>query len=289
MKTITHILNAALLLGTLLSGSVFAHSTPYGHYHVSPKKRKTVKVVYRTTPAPPTRVVVVKEKTIVRPKIRVERPRVIIESAPEHRTESTTTIVRNTSESVLPKPYLPLSIGVRGIGAQTSLEEGTQGEVTMGGAGATIRSKLPDGFGIELAVDVMAGKDAGFTQTSVPVFASASYHFLPDSFLQPYALAGIGAEFSRREFLDGRYVVDNVDVGVQAGLGVELFVSDSISLTSDVRFKAMGTVKRDAVIRDDCIAQSGTMSGFCDNLQSASEGGNANLGVHIGLGANIYF
>ena len=286
MTKLTQLLSSALLLGTLLSGSAFAHSTPYAHYH-SGTKKKRIKVVYRTTPAPPARVVVVKEKTIVRPEVRVERPTVVIEQAPERRVQrSTTSIVRETST---PSAHLPLSIGLRALGAQTSMEDGAQGEVAMGGAGITIRTRLPDGFGLELAADVMAGEDAGFTQTSAPVFASATYHFLPNSLLQPYVLAGIGAEYSRREFLDGRFIADNVDLGVQAGLGAELFITDSISLTADARFKAMATVKRDTMVREDCLSQSGAMNGFCDNLQSAATGGDANLGIQAGIGANIYF
>ena len=283
MTTITHILNAALLLGTLLSGSALAHATSYAHFHTSHTKKKRVKVVYRTTPAPPARVVIVEKKTVVRPEVRVERPRVVIERPAE---QMTTTVV---SESPGSRAHLPLSVGIRALGAQTSMEDGAQGEVAMGGAGITIRSTLPDGFGLEVAADVMAGEDAGFTQTSVPVFASATYHFLRSSLLQPYVLAGVGAEYSRREFLDGRYIADNVDIGVQAGLGAELFITDAISLTADARFKAMGTVKRDIMVRDDCLSQVGSMNGFCDNIQSASTGGNANLGVQVGLGANIYF
>ena len=288
MTKLSQFCTASLLLGTLLSGSALAHSTPYSHYHAGKKKR--VKVVSRTTPAPPSRVVVVREKTVIRPRVTVRRPTVVIEQPAAPVIETTTaTVVTRPDRAANPEPYLPLSIGVRALGAQTSMEDGTQGEVAMGGAGITVRSKLPDGFGIELSADVLAGEDAGFLQTSVPVFASASYHFLPGSFLQPYAVAGIGAEFSRREFLDGKYLVDSVDIGVQAGVGAELFFTDDISLTTDVRFKAMGTVKRDSIIRDDCLAHSGSMTGFCDGLGGAATGGDANLGVQVGLGANIYF
>jgi hypothetical protein len=288
MTKLSQLCTTSLLLGTLLSGSALAHSTPYTHYHAAPKKKR-IKVIYRTTPAPPSRVVIV-EKTVIRPRVTIRRPTVVIEQPAAPTIETTTaTVVTEPQRVTGPQPYLPLSVGVRALGAQTSMEDGAQGEVAMGGAGITIRSKLPDGFGVELSADVLAGEDAGFTQTSIPVFASASYHFLPNSFLQPYAVAGVGVEFSRREFLDGRYLIDTVDLGVHAGLGVELFFTDSISLTTDVRFKAMGTVKRDAVIRDDCISESGGMTGFCDGLQSAATGGDANLGVQVGLGANIYF
>jgi hypothetical protein len=287
MTKLSQLCTAGLLLGTLLPGSALAHSTPYTHYHANSKKTR-VKVVYRTTPAAPTRVVIVKEKTVVRPRVTIRRPTVVIQQAAAPSFESTT-VMEEADRSVGPAPFLPLSIGVRALGAQTSMEDGAQGEVAMGGAGITIRSKLPDGFGVELSADVLAGEDAGFMQTSVPIFASASYHFLPDSFLQPYAVAGVGAEFNRREFLDGRYIIDSVDIGIQAGLGAELFLTRSISLTTDVRVKAMGTVKRDSIIRDDCISESGGMTGFCDGLQTAATGGDANLGVQVSLGANIYF
>jgi hypothetical protein len=289
MTKLSQLCTTSLLLGTLLSGSALAHSTPYSHYHATPKKKR-IKVVYRTTPAPPTRVVVVQEKTVIRPKVTIRRPTVVIERPAAPVIETTTArVITDPKRSSGAQPYLPLSIGIRALGAQTSMEDGTQGEVAMGGAGLTIRSRFADGFGLELSADVLAGEDAGFMQTSIPVFASASYHFLPGSFLQPYAVAGVGAEFSRREFLDGRYLVDSVDIGVQAGVGAELFFTDDISLTTDVRFKAMGTVKRDGIIRDDCISASGSMTGFCDGLQSAATGGDANLGVQVGLGANIYF
>jgi hypothetical protein len=289
MTKLSQLCTTSLLLGTLLSGSALAHSTPYSHYHAAPKKKR-IKVVYRTTPAPPTRVVVVEEKTVIRPKVTIRRPTVVIERPATPVVETTTTrVITDPKRSSGNQPYLPLSIGVRALGAQTSMEDGAQGEVAMGGAGLTIRSRFTDGFGIELSADVLAGEDAGFMQTSIPVFASASYHFLPGSFLQPYAVAGVGVEFSRREFLDGRYLVDSVDVGVQAGVGAELFFTDDISLTTDVRFKAMGTVKRDGIIRDDCLSTSGSMTGFCDGLQGAATGGDANLGVQVGLGANIYF
>ena len=287
MTMLSKICTATVLLGTLCSGSVLAHSAPYTHYHPTPKKKKNVKVIYRTTPTPPSRVVIVEKKTVVRPKVTITRPVVVVETRREERTETATTSVSARSESE--DTHLPLSIGVRGLGAQSSMEDGIAGEVAMGGAGATIRSKLPDGFGVELSADVLAGEGPGFDQMSIPVFASASYHFLPDSLLQPYVLMGVGVEFGRREFLGGSYTIDSIDVGAQAGVGAELFLTDAISLTGDVRFKAMGTVKREDRVREDCIVEAGTMTGFCDNIQSATSGGDTNLGIQFGVGANIYF
>ena len=292
MTMLTKMMTACLLLGTLLSGSALAHSTPYTHYHAKKKNKTKVKVVYRTTPAPPSRVVIVAKEPTPRPRVAVVRPTVVVTPARETRhshTETTTTTTRHHHEETNEGPHLPLSVGVRGLGAQTSIEDGLLGEVPMGGAGVTIRSRLPDGFGIEVSADVLAGQGPGFSQTTIPVFASASYHFLPDSLLQPYALVGVGVEFGRRDFQDGRYTIDNIDLGVQAGVGAELFVTDSVSLTGDIRFKAMGTVERAHKVREDCLSESGDMLGYCDNIQSAAPGGDANLGVQFGLGANIYF
>ena len=159
----------------------------------------------------------------------------------------------------------------------------------MGGAGAVMRTRISSRLGVELSLDALVGESQDFTQTTVPVFASATYHFLAESAFQLYALAGLGAEFTRKEFLDGRYAFDKVDVGAQVGLGAELFLSDNISLSGDIRANVMGNTSTKAKIRTDCIATSGSMTGFCDNIQSATPGEKYHFGAQFGLGANLYF
>ena len=152
-----------------------------------------------------------------------------------------------------------------------------------------MRTRLGSKFGMELTIDALVGEGQDFTQTTVPVFASATYRFLPESSFQVYALAGLGADFTRREFLEGRYALDRVDVGAQVGLGAEIFITDSISLSGDIRGRVTGNLSTEAKMRTDCIATSGDMTGFCDNIQSVTPGEKFQFGAQFALGANIYF
>ena len=44
-----------------------------------------------------------------------------------------------------------------------------------------------------------------------------------------------------------------------------------------------------AQIRDDCLHNVGTMTGFCDGINRADPEDKLNVGVQFQLGANLYF
>lgn len=275
---------AILVLGLLVSSSALAHPAPYSHYHPAPKKTK---VVYRTTPAPPSRVIIVEEERVVRPRVTIKTPRVTVRRAPALRNARA--VIVDTSPRDEVHPYSMLSIGLRTNGAFASEEALPANGLPMGGGGVVLRTRISPYVGIEVAADVMVGDGGDFSQTTIPLFASATYHFLPYASFQPYVVAGMGADFTRKEFLDGRFAYDRIDIGAQAGVGLELFVTDNISLTADARYKVMGNARTDMKMRTDCIATSGSMTGFCDKIQATAPGENFYHGVQFGVGANLHF
>lgn len=254
-----------LAAATLLSlvGVASAHPAPYAHRHVYHAPRRAV-VVHR---AP--RVIVHEPAPVV-----VRRPARVVEQEPES--------------------YSLLGIGLRFSGATASGEKAGLSEFEnpmMGGVGLQLRSRFGENLGLELSVDVIGGGgDDSFSQLTIPVMAALTYHFLPNSRLQPYLVAGLGVHFTRLEYLDGKYVIDTAELAGQLGGGIELFLSRTFSLHADVRgqtiFRNLDSREQ---IREDCLNSVGGLTGFCDGIQRANADDKVSLGIQFQLGASLYF
>ncbi|MEZ4266296.1 MAG: outer membrane beta-barrel protein [Myxococcota bacterium] len=262
----------ALLLVLGFATTAAAHPAPYPHHHPQtrprPRPRPRPPVVIVAPPPPVHRTVVVH-----RPAPVVERVRVVeVEPEPQ-------------------RQRLGLGVRVSGIavsGEKLGLSDGENS--TMGGIGLQFRSRFGRNLGLELSADILKGGKDSFDQRTIPVMAALTYHFLPNSRIQPYLLAGAGVQFTRLSYLDGQYTYNMTEIAGQLGAGLEVWLGKRVSLQADLRgqtiFKNLDT---HAEIRTDCLRQVGGLTGFCDGIQSADPNDKMNIGLQFQLGANFYF
>jgi hypothetical protein len=160
----------------------------------------------------------------------------------------------------------------------------------MGGAGIFLKGKLDDKWGFELSLDALSGAGEGFQQTTVPVMGSLTYNFAPESRIQPYALAGLGANLTTLEYLDGQFKYNMAEFAGQVGAGVEIFLTPTLSVQGDLRAQTViKNLETQGQIREDCLSTAGGKTGFCNGLNGVNVNDKLNLGVTAHVGANIYF
>lgn len=284
---------AALMLVGLASPAASAHRAPYPHYHSHyrgrahhrrasyrvyiPRRRA---VIYRPAPlviAPPPPVYVAPPPAVY---VAPPAPPVVVRSRPR----------------VVRRPSLDdFRIGL-GLHATGSILGGDKIGIDsaenspLAGAGLSLKLRMDRHWALEISADALTATKADFTQTTVPLMASALYYFRPASALQPYVTAGIGLHQTSLAYLDGRYKYDISELAGQLGGGVEFFLTRWLSLHADARLQ---TVLKDmdtqAKIRDDCLASSGSKTGFCDGIHAADPNDKLNVGVLLQAGASIYF
>jgi len=279
-------LAATMMLPLATAGSAEARPGPYPGYYAPPHHyRPHVYVpVYRPRPAP---VIVVR-----RPP---PPPVVVVHHPPPRRA----TVVRRAEPAQVAhaRPaepdYRMFGLGLRLTGATLEGEKlglSSAENPTMGGVGLHAKGRLSRSFGLELSLDHLSGDGDNFTQRTVPVMASFTYHLFPESRFQVYGLAGAGVHFTRLEYLGGRYNYDMTELAGQLGVGVEFFLSRNISISADLRAKTIfKNLETQAKIRQDCLHQIGGMVGFCDNIHSADPNDKFNLGFQFQAGATWYF
>ncbi len=296
---LTPVLALALVLAAAQTAG--AHPAPYAHKHVQApsaevviikkkaRKRVVKKVIYR--PAPPTTVVVTEPAPVVETIVVTPQPQPVVVHTPAP------TVTRRVRVAPRPRTFPrdseSISIGLRGSGLAlegTKLGVSSDENMVMGGAGAVLRGRFGKHFGAELTVDVVGGSNDQVAQMSVPVMAALTYHFLPHSRFQPYLAGGAGVHFTQLDYLGGTYRHELVEAAAQLGVGVELFLTDDISLTGDVRGTAVfKNIDSQAQVRQDCLSQIGGMSGFCDGLNTVNPNDKVDVGAQFHLGANIHF
>ena len=160
----------------------------------------------------------------------------------------------------------------------------------MVGGGVFLKTKLTKKWGLELSVDALNGSGSNFTQTTVPVMASVTYNFLPNKRIQPYALAGVGANLTSLSYLGGKYKYEAAELAAQVGVGVEVFVTPTISLQADVRAQTVvKNLDTQSKIREDCLNKIGTKTGFCGGINAANPNDKLDVGVTGNVGVNVYF
>ena len=271
------ILPLAALMLIPMTPSAEAHPAPYAHRHgayKAPRKAKVRRVVRRRAVRRPVHVVV--------------RPApVVVERAP--------VVVKRRKRRVVVEDPSPASLGLslRALGSTVAGDKLGVSDIEnpiMGGLGLALRSRFDQNFGLELSIDAIGGGENDFSQTTVPLMASVTYHFLPDSRLQPYVLAGLGVHFTRLEYLGGRYVHDLVEAAGQLGAGIEVFLSRSLSLYADLRGQTVfKNVDSQAKIREDCLHNIGSQTGFCNGISTATADDKVDLGLNFMVGASLYF
>jgi hypothetical protein len=294
MKKNIVLILAGLFLTPLLAGQALAHGAPFPHYHKAKKRHHKMKKYRsyrskRTVVVRPARKIVIHESG-PRTVVIKERPtRVVVrESRPR------TVVVRKAPRSVETLSTNQL-LGV-GLRASTSALGGTKlgldsnENPVMGGAGVLLKAKLDHHWGFELSLDAMSGVGDDFQQTTVPVMGSLTYNFMPESRIQPYALAGLGANLTTLEYLDGQFKYNMAEFAGQVGAGVEVFLTPTLSVQGDIRAQTViKNLETQGQMREDCLSTAGGKTGFCDGLNSVNANDKLNLGVTAHIGANIYF
>jgi hypothetical protein len=218
-------------------------------------------------------------------------PRVVVKTAP------TTVIVRTprkrrvvVQESTPEIETSPLSIGIRatGLGLEGStLHLSDLENPVMGGLGVQLRTMLDEHWGLELAADFIGGGDERFSQVQVPLTMSAIFHILPESPIRPYALAGVGVQFTEMSYEDGAFIRSVTEGVGQIGMGVDVKLSKRLAFNADVR--ALG-VLRDmgsrALITQDCADSIGGSSGVCSDIRTDDP---FNAGIQFLAGVSYTF
>ena len=274
MKRLLALPLAAAFLLPLIPSDASAHPAPYPHYHV---KRRVVHHHHHHY-VPPKRAVVVRRRVVVREPVVVQQPVVV-----------KTRVVKKKQN-----PYHQVfGIGLR---VPVSLLDGDKIGLSadenspLAGAGLHLKLRVANHWKLELSADFMGANTSEVSQTSIPVYLSAIYNFLPKSRFQPYLLAGIGVHFTSLEYNGGQYRYEMYELGGQVGAGLEIFLTKWLALGVDVRLQGVfKNLDSQAKIRTDCLQTVGNMTGFCDNINNASTEDADNWGVQMMLGGTIYF
>jgi opacity protein-like surface antigen len=207
---------------------------------------------------------------------------------------------RRIVEVVRPERRKPdsekLSIGLRASG--TGLEGEKLGlesveNPAMGGIGIQLRSRVDKNWSLELSTDFLHSNDTGkgFTQTTVPVMLSALLYLFPNSAINPYALVGGGVHFTNLKYLDGQFEHHILELAGQVGFGVQVKLSDRVSLHSDLRFlsvyKNLGNVNK---VSQSCLSsKAGGIMGYCDGLSAVDGKDKFNIGAQFQAGVSYNF
>jgi hypothetical protein len=282
MKKSILITLAGLMAIPAFAASASAHPAPF--YHIHPALRRAPTTVFIRKRRRARRVIV--RRTHTRTVI-VRQPRTVIVRQPVART----VVVRHGRRRSARKSKLGLSLratttdlGGLKLGLNSSENP------TMGGVGLSLKSKIGKHFGLELSVDALTGSGNDFTQTTVPIMGSVTYNFMPNSRLQPYALVGIGAHVSSLNYANGKFKYDVTEAAAQAGVGIEFFLTPTLSLSADLRATTvLKNLDTAAKVRDDCLTQVGSKTGFCGGINGANPNDKVNVGVTGNIGATLYF
>ncbi|MEC9072999.1 MAG: hypothetical protein VX938_11485, partial [Myxococcota bacterium] len=110
----------------------------------------------------------------------------------------------------------------------------------------------------------------------------------PDSRLQPYGLLGAGVHLSTLSADRASFQGEVTEFAGQIGAGLEVFLSDYLSLHADVR--GHGVVIDSAVrgqMASDCAQETGSAGGICAPLSDGAD--KVTLGAQVTFGSSFYF
>ncbi len=283
---------AALMLVGLASTAALAHRAPYRHYHSHYRGRAYHRRASYRVYVPRRRAYIYQPAPVViaPPPIVVAPPPPVVMAAPPP------PVVVRSRPLVARRPSLDDSRVGLGLHATGSILAGDKAGVDsaenspLAGAGLSLKLRMDRHWALELSADALTASKADFTQTTVPLMANVMYYFRPASALQPYVTAGIGLHQTSLAYLDGRYKYDMSELAGQLGGGVEFFLTRSLSIHADARLQSvLKDLDTQAKIRDDCLATSGSKTGFCDGIHAADPNDKMNVGVLLQAGASLYF
>ncbi len=241
------------------------------------------------------------ESLLAHPPIRVYRRRPVILVNQEPPAPRRVEIVHRHPEPAAARTtnddtFVPtLGIGIRANGTALSGEKlnlDTVENPVMGGIGLQFRSDLDEHWGLELSVDFLQGTESGesFTQRTVPVMLSALFNPFPNSRIRPYGLLGVGVHFTELSYLDGQFKHDIVEIAGQAGLGLEVKVTNQVSLHADLRFLTVyKNLDSQSRISTQCMSSDAAASGLCAGMDKINTDDRFNLGAQFQEGATYYF
>jgi opacity protein-like surface antigen len=244
----------------------------------------------RYVPAPvfmPAPVYVPTPRTVI-----VERP-VMVRPAPA----PAPVVVERPVETVMAEPARRdlIAVGLHASAVGTSGEKvglSTAENPAMGGVGVHVKGRFDESWGLELSADFLTGDatNADLTQSTIPVMAAVTWHILPNSRFQPYLLAGAGVHFTRLSYFGNDYAIDVTEFAGQLGGGLEVFITENLALSADLRFNTVfKNLDQRESVHTDCLRQTGNMTGFCDNIHYTGAEDKVNLGAQFKVGASWYF
>lgn len=260
----TPLLATTILLAAFVSAPASAHPYPAPHRHYHPSHQP---VVVMPAPPPPRRVVHVYSPPPPPPTYYVEEP------------------ARESS-------YVPFGIGVRVGGAALEGHKLFLSDLenpAMGGVGISLRSRLDEHFGIELAADWMGGSNEDFFQSSIPITFGVLFYLFPESRFQPYGLAAIGVQFTELDYANGAFKYQLTEGIGALGVGVEIALSDHFKLNTDVRFLTVFRGLGSRVEVQDACYGAGASPSLCSGVSSFDPEDRFNLGIQFLAAANYYF
>ena len=306
---IRHLLVLFAVVGIILPLPAMAHQkpAPKASYKPAPRKSPPPKKVKtrRKKPAKkhhckgPKMTMLDRDAKRAERKLRrkVRRQRQTRRSAPRRLTIH---YERHEHQATVVKTPLPanqsagaMSFGVRATGTRPAGMAPGLGLATnpaMGGIGFQFRTRFTDHVGLELSADIVGSEDREVEQITVPLMASATYHFFPESPLQPYALGGVGVHLTEVSLVDGQLTQEITEPAAQIGAGLELFITGDISLHADIRGNA--TVQDSSgrgALGQQCVLAGLNGGGLCDDALASSGGKRMNVGAQLGLGASFHF
>jgi len=228
---------------------------------------------------------------VVRPVV-VHRKRVVVTSGPPV-VETVVAVPRRrtavTHRQVRRRPVEDkmLGVGIRLNGIAVEGEKLNLARVenpTMWGLGLQLRGKVSRRLGLEVAGDWLYGRTGDVAQTTIPISLSLMYYLVPRGKLKVYGLVGGGVHLTKLEYDRGdRH--DLVEVGGQAGGGIELRLTRDFGLNADLRFlgmyKNIGEVE---TIENRCLKYSGPSQ--CGGVRDADK---FDVGAQFMVGASLYF
>lgn len=162
----------------------------------------------------------------------------------------------------------------------------------MAGIGIQLRSMVSKHWGLELSADYLGSSDdsRGFSQRTIPVMLSGMFFLFPDSFINPYGLAGAGVHFTQLSYADGLFEHNILEIAAQLGFGLQVKLGQHFALHADLRFltvyKNLGETTE---ISKSCLSSSAAGTGYCNGLQNVKPDDRWNIGVQFQAGATYFF
>lgn len=169
-------------------------------------------------------------------------PQPVVMAQPVAATAQPTPVVYEAPEEVVieeeGRPSVALVARFAGMNqSDTDISFDTISGMGLLGVGAGLRFDIDRHWMIELGADVMGREDEfGIAQWSIPLTVSIMAHIFPDSIIDPYALAGLGAVINQYDD-PGYYEIESyTQFEGHLGFGADINLGRRFFLNTDMRF-----------------------------------------------------